>query len=103
MYGGLVYYLYWSTSQVFINYLKNDKIDSLGPDEIREAKLEANSNVLQSNKAISPQYKTVLCNLNDECKFGQANCNFAHSESELRTVQQNLAEINPNYKGNKIS
>jgi len=70
-----------------------------GPDEIREAKLEANSNVLQSNKAISPQYKTVLCNLNDECKFGQANCNFAHSESELRTVQQNLAEINPNYKG----
>lgn len=50
------------------------------------------------SKAISPQYKTVMCNQPD-CKFGSSNCNFAHSEAELRTVQQNLAEINPNYKG----
>jgi len=51
-----------------------------------------------SSKIISPQYKTVLCT-NDDCKFGSSSCNFAHSEGELRTVQQNLAEINPNYKG----
>jgi len=51
-----------------------------------------------ASKHISPQYKTILCNQPD-CKFGSANCNFAHSQDELRTVQQNLAEINPNYKG----
>ena len=48
--------------------------------------------------SISPQYKTVLCNQTD-CKFGSESCNFAHTVAELRTVQQNLAEINPNYKG----
>ena len=37
-----------------------------------------------------------------DCKFGSVNCNFAHSEDELRTVQENLAEINPNYKGLSI-
>ena len=37
--------------------------------------------------------------LKADCKFGSINCNFAHSEEELRTVQENLAEINPNYKG----
>merc|ERR1719219_2969771 len=46
----------------------------------------------------SPQYKTVMCSNHHDCKFA-SSCNFAHSESELRTVQQNLAEINPNYKG----
>ena len=68
----------------------------LGVHELREAKVL--ENLSPNNKMISPQYKTILCNQSD-CKFGSANCNFAHSEDEIRTVQQNLAEINPNYKG----
>ena len=41
--------------------------------------------------------QTVLCRQTD-CSFGPA-CSFAHGRAELRTVQQNLAEINPSYKG----
>ena len=76
--------------------------------------------IRNGGRVISPQYKTTLCNqainadigkfhlydnlfyLKADCKFGSVNCNFAHSEEELRTVQENLAEINPNYKGNKM-
>ena len=70
-----------------------------GNDELRIVKSsEVHNNMSSASKHISPQYKTILCNQPD-CKFGSANCNFAHSQDELRTVQQNLAEINPNYKG----
>ena len=96
----------------------------LGASELRVIKSieegKASNLVAQSirngGRVISPQYKTTLCNqvivkliksfvliltflLKADCKFGSINCNFAHSEEELRTVQENLAEINPNYKG----
>ena len=51
----------------------------------------------QEQVIASPQFKTVLCQQKN-CQFAESCC-FAHGQGELRTVQQNLAQMNPNYKG----
>eukprot|EP00092_Neocalanus_flemingeri_P016244 GFUD01017587.1.p1 GENE.GFUD01017587.1~~GFUD01017587.1.p1 ORF type:complete len:378 (+),score=118.98 GFUD01017587.1:187-1320(+) len=47
-------------------------------------------------ECVGPLYKTSLCKL-ESCQYG-SNCSYAHEGEELRTVRQNLAEMNPHYK-----
>eukprot|EP00092_Neocalanus_flemingeri_P022157 GFUD01024033.1.p1 GENE.GFUD01024033.1~~GFUD01024033.1.p1 ORF type:complete len:400 (+),score=127.13 GFUD01024033.1:58-1200(+) len=55
-------------------------------------------NVVPSTRleCVGPQYKTSLCKL-ESCQYG-SDCWYAHEGEELRTVRQNLAEMNPHYK-----